>query len=143
MADPHVLTALIAKYGRLSGQLVACEQEARNIEADLAKLDAVIKLFRADFDVGSIPLKRQYKQNRTFTRGAMVRTALDILRESDKPLSSRELALLALHRQGISNADNALVQLVRNSLTNCLAKKEKVGSVAGGGYPKRWSIPKA
>jgi hypothetical protein len=64
MADPHVLTALIAKYGRLSGQLVANEQEARKIEADLAVLDATIKLFREDFDVGSIRLKRQYKLNR-------------------------------------------------------------------------------
>jgi hypothetical protein len=101
MAEPHVITALVGKYRQLSGKLLVCERDAAAIRADLAHLDAAIRLFKADYDTGSIPPKRPYRPNRLFRKGTLSRNSMEILRPATEPLTAREIVLATLREQGV------------------------------------------
>ncbi len=82
MAEPHVLTALVTKHRELAGKLRACETEAEKLKLDLSHLDAVILLFRRDYDTSTILPKRPYRMNPHFKKGVLTRTAMEILSEA-------------------------------------------------------------
>ena len=46
MAEPHVVTALVAKRAELSGELANLDERRAAIKAHIAHLDAVLRLFR-------------------------------------------------------------------------------------------------
>ena len=46
MAEPHVVTALVAKRAELSGELGRIDERRGAIKAHIANLDAVLRLFR-------------------------------------------------------------------------------------------------
>ncbi|MCH8996832.1 MAG: hypothetical protein IID48_01030 [Proteobacteria bacterium] len=45
MAEPHVITALVAKRAELSGELAKLDERRAAIKAHIANLDAVLRLF--------------------------------------------------------------------------------------------------
>ncbi len=45
MAEPHVVTALVAKRAELSGELAKLDERRTAIKAHIANLDAVLRLF--------------------------------------------------------------------------------------------------
>ncbi len=45
MAEPHVVTALVAKRAELSGELAKLDQRRAAIKAHIANVDAVLQLF--------------------------------------------------------------------------------------------------
>ena len=52
MAEPHVVTALVAKRAELSGELRKLNEHRAAIKAHIASLDAVPRLFRYAGDRG-------------------------------------------------------------------------------------------
>ena len=54
MADPHVLTSLIAKRAELAGQLEHHQTMVRQLLIDLDSVDATIRLFKPDIDLEEI-----------------------------------------------------------------------------------------
>lgn len=141
MAESHVVMALIDKYAELSGKLRASEQEAVTLRAALAHLDAAIHLFKGDFDVRSIAPRRKYYPNPHFERGGYARISMDILRETTEPLTAREIAKLALERQGVHDPDSGTLERLRPLISGCMAERAKQGRVTvhGESHPKRFS----
>ncbi len=61
MAEPHVVTALRAKRAEISGHVRDLERKLARHRANLANIDATIRLFAPDLNPDSIPPKRTYR----------------------------------------------------------------------------------
>ncbi len=98
MAEPHVITALVAKRAELSGEVAKLDERRAAIKAHIANLDAVLRLFRYAGYPANIKPRR--KRNWIFRRGELARLVHDIERESTKPLHRDDIALEVLNRKG-------------------------------------------
>ena len=58
MAEPHVISALVAKRAELLGLIEQREREIETLRGQLAHLDATLLLFKLDADLAAIRPKR-------------------------------------------------------------------------------------
>jgi hypothetical protein len=97
-------------------------------------------MLQPSFDVRSISAKRRNKSNSWFRRGTLFRSAVDVLRRAEAPMTAREIAesliagkaLQATRKQAIDLQAAILVAL----------RKRGGGAVVGEGAPERWSLAK-
>ena len=66
MSESHVVSGLVAKRSELAGLIDHHQKEIDRLTGDLVHLDAAIKLFSPEFDLGTIKRKqyRRYPENR-------------------------------------------------------------------------------
>lgn len=140
MADPHVITALNAKYARLTGELRKLTRQADQVRADIAHVEATIRLFRADWDEDQVKPIGPIKPSRWSRRGQGIRTALDVLREANAPMTTREIATRALAAHGIVMPNGKALSAVAGTLAACLERRAGKGVTMIEGRPKRWKL---
>lgn len=140
MTETHAISALSDKYAELSGKLKACDREAIALKTAMSHLQEAMKILDPSYDTKAIAPRRQYRRNPHFKKGNYLRVTLDILREADRPLSSRELAGLALQRQGVTDTHD--IEQLKASLHASLTKCAKEGRIVSSneGRMKLWSI---
>ena len=51
MAEPHVVTALVAKRAEIAGRIEHAQTSLRQLIIDLDNLNATLKLFKPDIDL--------------------------------------------------------------------------------------------
>lgn len=98
MADPHVITALVAKRAELAGEIGKLDERRAAIKAHIANIDAVLRLFLYKGDPATIKPKR--KRNWMFRRGELMRMVADIERAATRPLHKDDIAREILTRKG-------------------------------------------
>ncbi len=98
MAEPHVVTALVAKRAELSGELRRLDERRAAIKVHIANLDAVLRLFHYAGDPAKIKPRR--KRNWILGRAELARMVHDIEREATKPLHRDDIAAEVLARKG-------------------------------------------
>jgi hypothetical protein len=119
MADPHVVTGLIAKRAELAGQIDHAQTRLRQLIIDLDNLDATIRLFVPDIDLAEIKPKPMPPRHAAF-RGEISRVVLGTLRTATGPLSTHDIALHVMAERGLNTADKRLVRLVGKRVGACL-----------------------
>jgi hypothetical protein len=72
MPDSHAISALRAKRAEISGHIHDLEKRIARQRANLANLDATIKLFSPGANPDAIPPKRAYRRTRYFAAGELV-----------------------------------------------------------------------
>lgn len=140
MTGSNVLSALTRKYAALLGALRKSEGDADKLRADLGHLEATIRLFRADWDAGSVAATRPRLPHRWDAYGAGLRTALEVLKEAAGPMTAREIALAVMERRGVPTDQRAAVDSVANALSAALKKKIGAGVMGDDARPRRWWI---
>ncbi len=90
MADPIIVSQLIAKRSELAGLIDAKRGELHAILKDLDHLDAVIKLLAPKKVLELLPVKRR-ASDRVFARHELTRRIFNILREAGRPMTAREI----------------------------------------------------
>jgi hypothetical protein len=140
MAEPHVLTALYDKYATVMGELRKCECEAEKRRADLAHIEATIKLFKPDWTGDGIKPHKAHKPSRWHGRGAGMRTTLAILRDATEPLTTREIVVRVLERHNMPDPHYDEVKLICASFNSALRNRIGRGVMLVDGHPKRWVI---
>jgi len=98
MAEPHVVSALVAKRAELSGEIGRLDERRIALKAHIANLDAVLRLFCYAGDPAKIKPRR--KRNWMFRRGELQRMVFDIEREASGPLHKDDIASEILTRKG-------------------------------------------
>jgi hypothetical protein len=131
----YVILALKRKYGQLKGQSADLFEDREGIKANMAHVAAVLAMFEPDVDLASIRPIRPYKPN----RGRWSRTALGILRKSDRPLRAYELARMVMLAEGLE-PDRGTVFSIACGLQAMLAKLERQEIVRSFGKPRRWVV---
>jgi hypothetical protein len=111
MGEPHVISALVAKRAKLSGDIAKLDKQVRAVRARIAQVDGCLKLFGYEGDPRDIsPIKT--KGVHLLQRGRLQRTVFDIAREAAAPLSNRAIAVELIRRMGWAEDDGELLDRV-------------------------------
>jgi hypothetical protein len=134
MAERHVTAALRRKYAELKGILkFRPEMDAEPTLEALRHVAAVLRMFAPAEDLAAIKPVRPYKPDRSL----WTRSALDMLRTADRPLTAREIALRLIAAGVGERADLSSIEC---SLHASLARIEGRGLERLEGAPKRWRV---
>lgn len=101
MDHKPALYALIRLHAELGGKIKDNIRQAEKLAADMIHVEAVLHMLEPGFNARQIAAKRRNKASPLFKRGQCVRAAMDILREAEGPLTSREITLAALASFGV------------------------------------------
>jgi hypothetical protein len=97
----HPAVAFLANlHADLGGRIQANRKEGERLAGDMKHVEAVIRMFDADYNVRAISVRRRNRSNRWFKRGAMFRAVLDVLKAAEGPLTVREIVLRVLAGKG-------------------------------------------
>lgn len=129
MADPHVLTGLIAKRAEIAGQIEHVQTTLRQLIIDLDNLDATIRIFRPDIDLEEIRPKPFPPRHAAF-KGEIMRVVMGALRTAGKPLTGPEITMQVMAERGLNTADPRLLKLVGKRVGACLRHHRSGGLVA-------------
>lgn len=142
MEKPNTISALLAKRGEIAGRIEAAQQVLKELVQDLDAVDATIRIFDPDCDLGMIKAKPVPPRFQTF-RGEMNRFVLNALRTAKKPITSIEIALAVCEARGINPNDRRPVILIRKRVSAVLWKLGEKGvarEVPSSGDYKAWEL---
>jgi hypothetical protein len=123
--EPHVIGALRNKRAELAGVLRQLEQQLGQQRADLAHLDATMRLFNPDIRPNDIGAKQPRARNAWFRPGECLRLIYDELREAPQPLTTRELAERIMRLKAISAADDQRRERIQKTLLGSLNRAKQ------------------
>ena len=135
----YVSLALKRKHGQLRGLLkwnALADREA--IAAEIAHVEAVLRMFEPDVDLAAISIIRPYKVERE----RWLPTVLQILRTADHPMRAREIARRVMRLHGLE-PDQARLVAISCGLQGTLGRLADEGLVKAVGKPRRWLITSA
>jgi hypothetical protein len=134
MAELHVIGALRNKRAELAGILRQLEQQLVQQRADLAHLDATMRLFDPEIRPKDIRPKQPRARNVWFRPGECLRLIYDALREATQPVTTRELAARIMRVKAMPAADDRRRELVQKTLLGSLNRaKETIARVETAG----------
>ncbi len=143
MAETHVISALRAKRAEVSGYIHDLEKKVKRMRANLAHIDATIRVFAPDLNPDTIPPKRRYRRTRYFAHGELSRRCLDTMRMANgKPVTAPEIAKAAMADKGISVDDAALLGAVTEMVLLSLGGLRRRGVVTKTGTSRdaKWGL---
>lgn len=114
MAESLVVTGLVAKRSELAGRIEQCRRELEGLLADVGHLDRSIKLFVPDYKLAGIRAKIPRRRNPFFRQGECQRLILEIFREAEAPLSTRQIAEALVQRKGLEATPAMIEQMRKN-----------------------------
>jgi hypothetical protein len=116
MAELHVIGALRNKRSELAGTLRQIEQQLVQQRANLAHLDATMRLFDATIRPQDIRPRQPRERNAWFRPGECLRLIYDELRETTQPVTTRELAERIMRIKAIPTDDNNRRERIQKTL---------------------------
>ena len=142
MPESHVVSALANKRAEIAGMIVRTQQQLGQFRADLAHVDATIRLFAPAMEPGTIPVKRIRESDLLFEHGGLSRCVLDTLRRAGAPIRAPDLVRAVMIDTGLDPADRASFARVQWKARDTLKRLGKRGLVAsdGAGHGVLWRI---
>ena len=142
MTNSHVVSALRLKRAEISGHIHDLEKRIARQRANLANLDATIKLFSPGANPDPIPPKRVYRRTRYFAHNELSRLTQDALRTASGPLTSVGIAVAVMQAKGMSSGDAAFKEIVANMALTVPRRLAKRGTVIKHGTSRdaQWAL---
>jgi hypothetical protein len=140
MAEPHVIGALRHKRAELAGTLRQLEQQLVQQRANLAHLDATMRLFDPDIRPNAIRPKQLRARNIWFRPGECLRLIYDELREANQPVATRELAERIMRVKAIPAADDQRRERVQKTLLGSLNRAKQTIARVGIAGVVSWRL---
>src|ERR1700737_1507432 len=128
MTNRRVISALRRKRAEISGHIHDLEKRIGRQRANLANLDATIKLFSPGTNPDVIPAKRPYRRTRYFAHNELSRLTQDTLRTASGPLTSAEIASAVMQAKGMPSGDAAFKEIVAARVITVLRRLVKRGT---------------
>jgi hypothetical protein len=115
MAEPHVLTGLIAKRAEIAGKIEHTQDALRQLVIDLDHIDAAIHIFDPSIELEEIMNKPVPAPHQAF-RGQVTRTVLTPRRNAKKPLTTQDIAQRVMAERGLDTANARLLKTLGSQL---------------------------
>jgi hypothetical protein len=132
---------LVRLHADLGGKIWENKKEAERLAESMKHVEAVIKLFDPSFNVRGIAMRRRYQGNPWFKRGTLFRHAMEVMRQADKTLTSREIAECMLRARSINNLSRRVVRDFSNSIQASLRNHDGgLVKTIGEGIPQWWYL---
>ncbi len=144
MGDTHVISGLTAKRVELLGRARSLEDQARQTRADLAHIDAALRLFDPGIDLGEIRAKHPGKgRSPWFATGEMARLCREILRDATEALSAEAMVRQIMVSRGMDAEDRQQRSAIILRTLQALHRMAKRGDVTriGKGVGVLWTAP--
>ncbi len=144
MADPHVTSALSRKRRELAGEINEIEKQAAQKRADLAHVNAVLRLYDPKAAEEQVRPKQLAFRQRFFGNGELSRHCLNQLRETEGvAISADEIAIAAMKAKDMPLGDDPLRQKLVSTTLAALKRLSKKGIIEkiGDGVGARWRLP--
>ncbi len=122
---PNTVAGLVAKHKELSALREKYREEIKKLTVDIDHLDAAIRLFDPNADTYAI---KEYVTKHRAEKGSVKRFVLNTLRESDGPMTSRQLTELWVSDRGL-RADEATLNAIRKRIGACIKACKEQGVV--------------
>ena len=120
MAEPHVISALSNKRAELAGLVSQLERQLAQQQANLAHLDATMRLFDPDIQPNKIRPKQPRARSVWFRPGECLRLLYDELREAAQPMTTHQLAERIIRVKALPIADDRQRALVQKTILGSL-----------------------
>src|ERR1700688_896185 len=143
MAETHVISALRVKRAEVSGYIHELEKKVKRMRANLAHIDATIRVFAPDLNPDTIPPKRRYMRSRYFAKGELSRRCLDMLRVANgAAVAATEIAKAAMADKGMSADDPVQLAAVTEMVLLPLGRLRRRGVVVKTGTSRdaKWGL---
>ena len=138
IASHQAVYTLDQLHAELAGKILDNKAEADRLREAMVHVEAVIKLLDPTHNLRTIAVRRR-KPNRWFRRGTVWRTALDVLRQSDAPLTVGEIAQRMLTAKRIADAPRSAVENLEGAVRAALRNHEGISTVSEG-IPVHWRL---
>ena len=126
MENEHVLGGLTRKRAEIAGQIEHTQAALRKLVTDLDAIDAAIRIFDPEADIGSIKAKAYPPRHAAF-RGEMMRHVMGCLRVASEPVTSRDIATVVMKARGLNPEDAGLAVTIRKRVGACMWKLKQAG----------------
>jgi len=126
----YVLAGLTKRRAELTGEANALKARLAQIGTDVGHLDAVIRQFDPNYDLGSIQPKRLRGPD-IAGRGEISRFILGVLRETREPVTTQEVARRLMAERGQDMDDRRLVAQTIKRVGVALSRQKANGAVLG------------
>ena len=138
----YVLAGLAKRRAELCGEAETLRARLAQIATDTGHLDAVIRQFDPDYDLGSIRPKRPRVQDAA-GRGDMSRFIMKVLREATEPVATHEVVRRLMAERGQDTEDRRLMKNTMKRVGMAFSRQEANGTVRaiqGAGPVTLWGI---
>ncbi len=123
-----ILAALVIRRADLTGKIHTTQGELKQMHADLASLDSVIKQIDPDYQLDAI--RPRYRRAPTAGEfGSISRTVLDHLRRIGKPTSAKDLSARIVAERGLNTGDPKLRRAMNKRVDMALRYQRTNGMV--------------
>ena len=120
MSELSIVSSLREKRLEMTGILEALERQACERRADLAHLDATIRLFDPNDILVAVQPERRRRYNDWFRPGECRRRIHDVVREATKPMTTREIVEKIMTEKPLSGDDARARELIHKTVLGSL-----------------------
>ena len=146
MIADDVANTLLGKRGELVGLIDQLEKRLGQLRADLAHVDGTIKLFTPVPPVGgseTVPPKARQRRQGWFRPRELARSVLDVLRQSERPLTALEIAAAIMTAKGQDAGDRVWLEQVQKLVlraTANYARRQVIDRAGRSGRAVLWKV---
>ena len=140
--NEFVLPGLVKRRAVLAGELEASQAKVRQLHADIAAVDAVIRQLDPAYPVDAIATKR-LRAVASEDFADMGRTVLDVLRRAGGPLTLQAVAERVVALRGLDAASGAVRNAMEGAAGRALRHQRTAGTVrnpAKAGRSVLWEL---
>lgn len=122
MGEPQVVSALREKRSELAGLVTELEKQLNLHRANLAHVDATMRLFdpgKKHDPIGSAQLNGRHDW---FRRGECRRLIYDVLRDAPGPMTTREITDAIVKSKGMIANEGSARDLIAKTVLNSLSR---------------------
>ena len=141
MQNNHfALHALIDLHKTIGGEILRNKEQAKELAEKMKHIEAVLQMLDPGFNLRPIAVRRR-RPNPWFKRGTVFRSALDVLRTAQEPLTVSEIADRMLQAKGVEERPVEAIRHLWGAIQSSL-RNHKGGRVVAheGRSPVRWSL---
>lgn len=138
--QPNVLHALTRKRAEIAGRIEQSQSALRDLVEELEHVDATIRIFNPDINVGAIRPKSAPLCYPAF-HGELTQLVFRMLREAGEPVTCRDILLRLMKQRGLDPSDKKLWKVMVLRVRACLRmhrEKGRIRSVQLVGSPLGW-----
>jgi hypothetical protein len=133
----HTLKQL---HAELAGKIETNRKSGDKLRAQMVQVEAVMKMLDPEMNLRIIAPKRRVTGNPWFKRGTLYRSAVDVLRTAEGPLTAGDMVRGALSAKGATATREQAAKL-EAAVWSAMRNHEGRGVEAvGDGKPARWRL---
>jgi len=117
---------LLRKRGKLSSEVDSLRNQLGVLLAALNNVDATIRVFKPDIDIGDMPERPVPPPSAAF-RGEVQRFLLHTLEGAGGPLTTNQLAEAVMASRRLNTADRVLAKLILRRTGHSLGRPRRAG----------------